>query len=73
MNLFKKSTFIQTGTPMLDKQEKYTINFSSNTTFKFNPKMTSTTPLNLSLLPKNDISSKKLLIDFLSRPNTNEK
>lgn len=64
---------IKRGNPIFDKQDKYTLNFSGNTNFRFRPKLTSTTPINLSTLPLSEVSSKKLLIDFLARSDKTEK
>ena len=73
LNIFKKSNISKTGTSIIDKQDKYTVNFTRNTIYRFNPKVSPTTPIDLSLLPVNEISSKKLLIDFLGRSTKDEK
>lgn len=72
LNLFKNSTFLKTGTPMIDKQEKYTLCFRQNSTFKFKPEVRRTTPINLDILPSKDITTKKGLIDFLGRSTKKE-
>jgi hypothetical protein len=58
---------LKTGLPIIDKAEKHTIQFVTNSTFFFTPRLSPSVPLNLDILPNEDLDTKKSLIEFFKK------
>jgi hypothetical protein len=70
--MLKKSSPVKSGPALLTKQAKHTILFSGNTNILFSPKLSPITPINMDLLPQQDITTKKSLVRFLKKVNKSD-
>jgi hypothetical protein len=70
--MLKKSSPVKSGPAFLTKQTKHTLSFSGNTNIIFSPKLSPVTPINLDLLPQQDITTKKSLVRFLKKINKSD-